>query len=258
MEFERQRRVAGLWNWLPVFRAAAEYESLQRAALAMGVSPSAVSRTVRLLETALGFAVFDRLATGVRLTPRGERLLKATRDAMRWVDDSLDPLEAGDLRLAAVGPYLPALLARAAGPELTALRVVDADAVEQALLRGDAELVLGHHADDSPELSSVLVGELPLFIARGESEALHAPGLVIAEVSARHATRVDDAGALLELATRRRSSVVIPRALAPEGARLEPTSMQLPVWAVSRRPVASDGAASPQLTELTRALRALF
>ena len=46
MPLARYRRIAHLWNWLPSFRVAAEYESIQRAALAMAVSPSSLGRVV--------------------------------------------------------------------------------------------------------------------------------------------------------------------------------------------------------------------
>lgn len=41
---ERLRRVANLWNWLPPFRVVAEYQSIQRAAVVLNVSASALSR----------------------------------------------------------------------------------------------------------------------------------------------------------------------------------------------------------------------
>ena len=47
---ERLRSIANLWNWLPAFRAVAETGNLRLAAERLHVSPSALSRTVRLLE----------------------------------------------------------------------------------------------------------------------------------------------------------------------------------------------------------------
>src|SRR5712691_11901344 len=60
MTMTRYRRVAELWNWLPGFRGVAEHESVNEAASALNVSPSALSRTVKLLESALG-APADRV-----------------------------------------------------------------------------------------------------------------------------------------------------------------------------------------------------
>ena len=43
-------RVSRIWNWLPVFRAVAETEHLPTASELLYVTPSALSRTIRLLE----------------------------------------------------------------------------------------------------------------------------------------------------------------------------------------------------------------
>src|SRR5262245_9460417 len=85
----RFRRVADVWNWLPAFRAVAEHESIHAAAAALCLSPSALSRTVRLLEDALGVRLFERLGNRLKLTSIGEQLLSIARDAMRRVDDGL-------------------------------------------------------------------------------------------------------------------------------------------------------------------------
>ncbi len=57
---ERLRRVASFWNWLPAFRAVAETEHLPTAAEALFVSPSALSRAIRLLEKDVGQPLFRR------------------------------------------------------------------------------------------------------------------------------------------------------------------------------------------------------
>jgi hypothetical protein len=49
----RLRRVAQLWNWLPGFRAVAEHEHVHKAAHTLGISPSALSRTVKLYALAI-------------------------------------------------------------------------------------------------------------------------------------------------------------------------------------------------------------
>lgn len=90
MATARFQRVAQLWNWLPPFRGVAEEEGIHLAAATLGVSPSALSRTVKLLEHAVGAPLFVREANGLRLTPFGSDLLAATRDAMRLVDDCID------------------------------------------------------------------------------------------------------------------------------------------------------------------------
>src|SRR5262245_30593406 len=94
MAMRRFRRVAQLWNWLPGFRGVAEHESVHRAAQTLGVSPSALSRTVKLLESALGAPLFVRQGSGLQLTALGAELLTITRDAMRQVDDGIARDEA--------------------------------------------------------------------------------------------------------------------------------------------------------------------
>ena len=74
---ERQRRVMAVWNWLPAVRVVAEYESIQRAARELAVSPSALSRTIKLAEDAVGAALFVRAASGITLTEAGATLLRS-------------------------------------------------------------------------------------------------------------------------------------------------------------------------------------
>src|SRR5688500_18841292 len=84
---ERLARVASLWNWLPGFRAVAETENLHEAARGLEISPSALSRTIRLLEDELEQPLFDRAGLSLRLTALGAELLGVVRSAMRAVDD---------------------------------------------------------------------------------------------------------------------------------------------------------------------------
>lgn len=49
--------------------------SIRKAADHLAVSPSALNRSIQAFEGAIGFAVFERVPAGVRLTPAGELLL---------------------------------------------------------------------------------------------------------------------------------------------------------------------------------------
>ena len=62
-------------NWLRAFEVAARHASFSGAARELGVTPSAVSQQVRLLEEHLGAALFDRLPRGLALTLAGESYL---------------------------------------------------------------------------------------------------------------------------------------------------------------------------------------
>jgi DNA-binding transcriptional LysR family regulator len=64
--------------------AAAEYRSFRRAAEALRVKESTLSRRIRSLEEQLGVALFARSRAGVRPTPAGADLL---RTAQRVIDD---------------------------------------------------------------------------------------------------------------------------------------------------------------------------
>lgn len=56
--------------------ASAEYGSIRRAAVALNVQHSTVSKGIRNLERRIGAELFERHHSGVRLTPAGERFMK--------------------------------------------------------------------------------------------------------------------------------------------------------------------------------------
>lgn len=86
---DRFRETANIWNWLPAFRAVAETEHLPTASTMMNVTAPALSRTVKQLESYLGYEVFDRIGRGMQLNDKGARLLLAVRNSMRLVDDAV-------------------------------------------------------------------------------------------------------------------------------------------------------------------------
>jgi DNA-binding transcriptional LysR family regulator len=116
------KRVSQLWNWLPTFRAAGETQRLSSAGDDLGVSTSAVSRAVRLLEQDLGHPLFERVGRSVRLNDAGQELLNGVRNAMRVIDEAIIAVEGnkfrGTVRIACdepfaslfVLPVLPSLL----------------------------------------------------------------------------------------------------------------------------------------------------
>lgn len=70
-----------VWAYLPAFRAVAETEHLPTAAAQLHVVPSALSRSVRLLEEALGAEVFARRGRRLSLNARGRALLEALKQS---------------------------------------------------------------------------------------------------------------------------------------------------------------------------------
>lgn len=244
MALDRLQRIASLWNWLPGFRAVAEYESIQRAALATSVSPSALSRTVKLLEDALGFDVFERTSTGLRLTEKGQALLEATRDAMRRVDDAVGLAHAETARVGAVPPFLPAIAARALGglPAVASITSLAPEDVTSALLRGDVDLVICHQPEEHGQLEGQPLRDLAMVEARR-------PG---SPAGAASTVRLDDLSAMLAVAMSSGCPVVVPRVLAPAGLELVPVAEATPVFAIWRRPIS--GIRSKVLDSLLEAL----
>lgn len=66
---------------LQAFEAAARWGSVSLAAQEMNVTHAAISRHVRLLETYLGFELFDRSGRKFTLTPRGSKLYFELRES---------------------------------------------------------------------------------------------------------------------------------------------------------------------------------
>lgn len=64
------------------FRAAALLGSMTRAADQVGVSQPAVSKLIAALESRIGFALFERLPGGLRLTPEGRHFLEDVEGAL--------------------------------------------------------------------------------------------------------------------------------------------------------------------------------
>lgn len=87
MEYTRQLNT--LWNWLPAFRAIAESQSLQGASQVLHVTPSALSRSLKQLETELGTPLFDRVGRKLALNAQGAAFLSAVRRAMRQLHDGV-------------------------------------------------------------------------------------------------------------------------------------------------------------------------
>ncbi|MDH4556932.1 LysR family transcriptional regulator [Pseudomonas sp. BN417] len=77
---------------LGIFLSIAAHLSFSRAAIELGLSPSALSHALRALEERLGVRLFNRTTRSVALTEAGERLYARIRPAFRDIDDALDDL----------------------------------------------------------------------------------------------------------------------------------------------------------------------
>lgn len=90
---------------LQFFVAAAEHESVSRAAKALSISQSSVTEAIKALEADLGVVLFERRAHGLEITNAGHQFLRHARkirddvsDARRAFVMGPDP-RAGELRL---------------------------------------------------------------------------------------------------------------------------------------------------------------
>src|SRR6202795_1586834 len=71
----------GALDGVEAFLSVAHHRSFRKAAAELGVTPSAVSQTVRVLEARIGAALFIRTTRSVGLTEAGERFLSHAKPA---------------------------------------------------------------------------------------------------------------------------------------------------------------------------------
>src|SRR6202046_481351 len=81
-------------NDIVAFLAVARERSFTRAAAKLGVSQSALSQTVRGLETRLGLRLLTRTTRSVAPTEAGDRLLQAAGPRLEEIDAELTALTA--------------------------------------------------------------------------------------------------------------------------------------------------------------------
>ncbi|EIC86398.1 LysR substrate-binding domain-containing protein [Serratia sp. M24T3] len=87
----RHKRLPPLGS-LKAFDAVAKFKSFKRAAEDIGVTPTAISHQIRILEESLGTAVFVRSAREVTLTSAGQRLQQSTQRAFADLQDAVDDI----------------------------------------------------------------------------------------------------------------------------------------------------------------------
>jgi DNA-binding transcriptional LysR family regulator len=162
---------------LTSFLAVAEERSFTRAAARLGTSQSALSHTVRRLETALGLRLLTRTTRRVAPTEAGERLIETLRPAFDDIDAKLAALASfrdrpsGTIRITSslhaaemiLWPALARLLPHY--PEVRVELSVDAALIDIVAERFDAGVRLGEQvAKDmiairiGPDLRMAVVG----------------------------------------------------------------------------------------------------
>jgi DNA-binding transcriptional LysR family regulator len=145
----------GALDGVEVFLSVAQHRSFRKAAAELGVTPSAISQTVRVLEERIGAALFIRTTRSVGLTEAGEQFLARAKPAFEElvaaseVARGLGQRPAGLLRLSvprAVVPVLQALIASfcRAYPEVEVELVSSKEVVDLAAEGFDAAVRQGH------------------------------------------------------------------------------------------------------------------
>lgn len=179
----QQKTLLEVWRWLPLFRLLAETESVTRAARAFSVSPPAVSRALRQVETSLGVELFDRRGRRLILNPRGHALLQVVAESegrvLELIADLSNQESAGHVRLGTVGqlgrvfiaPAMHTLVADHPRLEVSITHLEPADALER-LKGGTLDLVLALNVTVGEPLRSQRLAELEIGIYAGKSHPL--------------------------------------------------------------------------------------
>ncbi|MBY5645903.1 LysR family transcriptional regulator [Rhizobium leguminosarum] len=176
----------GSINDIQVFLAVAREQSFTKAAAKLGVSPSAVSHAVRLLEERLGVRLVARTTRNVSLTEAGERLLHSVEPHFEGIDAALAALTelrdkpAGTVRVnssehAATSFLWPAIeLLLPEYPDVTFDVTVDNSIADIVAERFDAGIRLGERLDNdmvavriSPDMRMVVAGSPEYFRKHG-------------------------------------------------------------------------------------------
>jgi len=121
------RPVVGLptLTWLRAFEAAARTSSFAAAAAELNLTSGAISYQIRALEAHLGFALFERLPRGVKLTPMGVAYLPPVRKAFEELADSTVGLFGGSERVQITVHAPVSLAALWLAPKLPAFSVAN-------------------------------------------------------------------------------------------------------------------------------------
>jgi DNA-binding transcriptional LysR family regulator len=143
------------WGSLAAFAVVAEERSFTRAAARLGVSPSALSHTMRRLEERLRIRLLARSTRSVSTTEAGERLLARLGPAIGEISSAVEDLgrlldrPSGRVRITAsrsaarmvIGPVLPRFIE--SYPEIVVEVVIEPGLTDIVAKRFDAGIRLG-------------------------------------------------------------------------------------------------------------------
>jgi DNA-binding transcriptional LysR family regulator len=162
---------------LAAFAVVAEKGSFTRAAAELGMSQSALSHAIKLLEQRMGVRLLSRTTRSVSVTDAGEKLLRALSPALEDISVAVDEVGAmsgiasGSLRITATKhaissvlmPMLPAFLD--AHPDIEMELIADDRMLDIVAERIDAGIRFGDIVERdmiavriSPDIGMVVVG----------------------------------------------------------------------------------------------------
>jgi DNA-binding transcriptional LysR family regulator len=171
---------------LVAFFAVARERSFTRAAAKLGVSPSALSHTIRKLEERLGVRLLTRTSRNVSTTEPGERLLERAGPHFDQVADELAQITelrdkpAGTLRITTGDQPAESILMPALAkllplyPDLTVELIVDNGFVDIVAERFDAGVRLGETL--AQDMIAVRIGPDMQMAIAGSPQYLEAHG----------------------------------------------------------------------------------
>jgi len=181
----------GALDGVEAFLSVAQHRSFRRAAAELGVTPSAISQAVRVLETRIGATLFMRTTRSVGLTEAGERFLSRARPAFEElvaasdVARGLGQRPAGLLRLSVPRAVVPILLEPViasfcqAYPEIEVEIAASEELVDLAAEGFDAGIRMGQFLDAdmvavplTPPFHFIVVGSPAYFKGRKRPRAI--------------------------------------------------------------------------------------
>lgn len=194
---ERYRETNAIWNWLPAFRAVAETEHLPSAGELLGVSPPALSRSVKNLEEAVGRELFLRNGRSLELNDDGLVLAAAVRVAMRTIHDALSELDDATYRghfkwasIWSMSGLVLDVLAEAIQdhPRLIPIMLpIHPDDVVSPLLRGELDLIVTTQRVEVEGVKATRLGQLTHSIYCGPNHVLATKNTVSWDDLTKHA-----------------------------------------------------------------------
>ena len=171
--------------------AVAKAGSIRKAAETLSITSTALNRRILALEEELGVPIFERLASGVRLSTAGEILIQHIREQLSGMERvkaqiaDLSGLRRGHVAIASSQALLPYFLPReiatyAAEQPAVTFSVVrrDREAAERALLEHLADIAVVFEPVRMLEFHTLLTVRQPLYAVFGPDHPLVGEGPV--------------------------------------------------------------------------------